>query len=139
MHGRAVSGYRGSVSLERGPLVFSLPIKQDWLKLREREFTADWQVYPASSWNYALICNEGNVADLKVSESALPDRPFAEDGTPVTLQVSARKLVEWREEDGASEPPPQSPVKTAEPTETIQLIPYAAAKLRITSFPNSTT
>jgi len=138
MHVRAVPGYKGSVSLERGALVFAFPIKQDWLKLRDRGFTADWQVYPASQWNYALICKEGNVANLTVSESALPDCPFGEDGAPVTLQVSARKIVEWREEDGASAPPPLSPVKTTEPIETIQLIPYAAAKLRITSFPNST-
>ncbi len=137
MQVRAVSGYKGSVSLERGPLVFSLPIKQDWLKLRERGFTADWQVYPASSWNYALIGNEGNIAGLTVSESALGDRPFAEEGTSVTLQVSARKLVEWRDEDGVAAGTPQSPVKTAEPMETIHLIPYAAAKLRITSFPRS--
>ena len=98
--------------MERGPLVFSLPIQQDWLKLRDRGFTADWQVYPASPWNYALTCNKAEVADLRVSESALPDRPFAEDGAPVTLHVSARKLVEWRDEDGVSAPPPQSPVKT---------------------------
>ena len=134
---RAVYGFQGSISLERGPLVFSLPIKQDWLKLRERGFTADWQVYPASSWNYALLCNEGDIAGLRVSESALPDRPFGQEGTPVTLHASAKRLVEWRDEDGAAAPPPESPVETSEPLETVQLIPYAAAKLRITSFPNS--
>jgi hypothetical protein len=138
MHVRAVPGYRESVSLERGPLVFSHPIKQDWLKLRERGFTADWQVYPASAWNYALTCNEGNIAGLTVSESAPGDRPFAEEGTSVTLQVSARRLVEWRDENGVAAGTPQSPVTTAEPMQTIHLIPYAAAKLRITSFPRST-
>lgn len=137
MHVRAVYGFQGSISLERGPLVFSLPIKQDWLKLRERGFADDWQVYPASSWNYALCCDEGDIAGLRVSEPALPDQPFGEEGTPVRLHVSAKRLVEWRDQDGAAAPPPLSPVRTAEPIETIQLIPYAAAKLRITSFPNS--
>jgi len=49
--------------------------------------------------------------------------------------VKARKLNEWRSEDGVAESLPQSPVVSDEPEETIALIPYAAAKLRITAFP----
>ena len=51
------------------------------------------------------------------------------------LTVKARKLDAWRAEDGAANPLPQSPVASDQPEETITLIPYAAAKLRITAFP----
>jgi hypothetical protein len=32
-------------------------------------------------------------------------------------------------------PLPESPVQSNEPVETLKLVPYAAAKLRITAFP----
>ena len=56
-------------------------------------------------------------------------------GTPVKLRVKARRLDAWLAEDGVADPLPQSPVSSDKPEETILLIPYAAAKLRITAFP----
>jgi hypothetical protein len=38
--------------------------------------------------------------------------------------------------DGVAEPVPKSPVASSEPEENISLVPYAAAKLRITAFPH---
>jgi hypothetical protein len=55
----------------------------------------------------------------------------------VQLSVKARKLTPWRAEDGVANTVPQSPVVSDQPEETITLIPYAAAKLRITAFPHS--
>ena len=54
MQPRLTAGYNGSVSVDRGPLVFSYPIGEVWVKLRTRGMTADWQVFPSSEWNYAL-------------------------------------------------------------------------------------
>jgi hypothetical protein len=51
------------------------------------------------------------------------------------LKVKARRLTDWRAEDGAANTLPPSPVASDQPEETITLIPYAAAKLRITAFP----
>ncbi|MES2392758.1 MAG: beta-L-arabinofuranosidase domain-containing protein, partial [Acidobacteriota bacterium] len=48
-----VPGFNNSVSVERGPLVFSLPIGESWVKLRDQHLTADWQVFPTTPWNYA--------------------------------------------------------------------------------------
>lgn len=61
--------------------------------------------------------------------------PFTARHAPIELSVKARKLVERRAEDGAANPLPQSPVSSDRPEETIKLIPYAAAKLRVTVFP----
>jgi hypothetical protein len=137
MRPRITPGYKKSISIERGPFVFSLPIQQNWLKLRDHGPVADWQIYPGSQWNYALAVKEEDGKDLKVIESPVNDRPFAAKGTSVRIEVSARKVTSWRAEDGAPTEPPQSPVTTSEPTETITLVPYAAAKLRITSFPQT--
>jgi uncharacterized protein len=54
---------------------------------------------------------------------------------PIKLHLKAKKIPDWRAEEGVAMPVPQSPVSTSEPEEKITLIPYAAAKLRITAFP----
>ena len=136
MNPRAITGFNGSISLERGPLVFSHKIDQNWLELRDRSMTADWQVYPASRWNYALASNAATPeGGMIVSHNPMRDHVFAADNPPVEIHVRGRLLPEWVAEEGNAGPPPVSPVESSENEETIRLIPYAAAKLRITSFP----
>jgi hypothetical protein len=128
-------GYNDSVSIDRGPLVFSYPIGEDWVKLRDCGMTADWQVFPTSQWNYALAVNEKTIAEAPVTERPVGPSPFSLKEAPVTLHVEARRLPSWRAIDGAADPVPQSPVTSEEPPETVTLVPYAAAKLRVTAFP----
>lgn len=72
---------------------------------------------------------------IDTRESPVGDIPFARATAPVRLRVKARQLVDWRAEDGVANPLPESPVQSEEPEELLELIPYAAAKLRITAFP----
>lgn len=130
-----VKGYKDSVSIDRGPLVFSYPIGESWVKLRDRGMTADWQVFPTTQWNYTLAAAMDNQPALPVQEFPVGSSPFSLKGAPVKLQVTARKLTAWRSLDGVAEVVPQSPVRSDEPEEKITLVPYAAAKLRITAFP----
>jgi hypothetical protein len=51
------------------------------------------------------------------------------------LSIRARRVNQWRAEDGAADQPPQSPVVSDQAEESVTLIPSAAAKLRITAFP----
>ena len=131
---RASRWFNQSIAIERGPLVFSYPIGESWVKLADRGMTADWQVFPESGWNYAMVA-ETTAHAAAVSEAPLTDRPFTAKPAPVSLTVKARKLPAWRSEDGAANPLPLSPVSSDKPEETIRLVPYAAAKLRITAFP----
>jgi uncharacterized protein len=135
MSPRIVAGYNDSRSIASGPLVFSLPIGESWVKLRDRGMTADWQVFPSSQWNYALAISEKDVERHSVQELPRQGSPFSLAAAPVTLRVKARKLPSWLAIDGVADPVPQSPVASSEPEETITLVPYAAAKLRITAFP----
>jgi hypothetical protein len=130
--------FHDSVAVERGPLIFSYGIGESWVKLRDRGMTADWQVFPTNQWNYALSIDSGSPSkSIEVEEKEVGDQPFSAAHAPVNLKVKARKIPEWRAEDGATNPLPQSPVVSDRPEETITLIPYAAAKLRITAFPVS--
>ena len=140
MQPRVSRWFHDSVAVERGPLVFSYGIGESWVKLRQRGMTADWQVFPTTPWNYALQLDPADPAKgIAVTETAVGPAPFSRRHAPVHLTVKARKLDAWRAVDGATNPLPQSPVTTTEPEETLTLIPYAAAKLRITAFPQCKT
>ena len=165
MQPRTTRWFNNSVAIERGPLVFSYAIGEDWVKLRDQGMTADWQVFPETPWNYALDLDPANPASsIKVDEtpgakvaktvgapslaqshrakggmdeSRAIDSPFSRHNPPVTLDVKARKLPAWQADDGAANPLPQSPVASDQPLESLTLIPYAAAKLRISAFPQA--
>lgn len=137
---RASRWFNDSVAVERGPLVFAYGIGESWVKLRDRGKTADWEVYPTTRWNYALAITPENAAKpVTVHEAPAGARPFSDEPAAVELHVRARKLTSWHSEDGAADPVPQSPVSSTEPEEIIRLVPYAAAKLRITAFPQLRT
>jgi len=136
MQPRVSRWFHDSVAIERGPLVFSYGIGESWVKLRQRGMTADWQIFPTTPWNYALQLDSADPAkSIAVTESAVAEAPFSRRHAPVRLTVKARQLDAWRAVDGATNPLPPGPVSTDEPEQTLTLIPYAAAKLRITAFP----
>ena len=136
MSPRIIQGFHNSISIERGPLVFSYGIGESWVRLRDRGMTADWQVFPSTQWNYAIDVDANAPAkSIEVTEAEVGDGAFTAHKTPVRLKVKARKLPEWRAVDGVADPVPQSPAGSVQPSEEITLIPYAAAKLRITAFP----
>jgi DUF1680 family protein len=130
MQPRVTRWYNNSAVIERGPLVYSLRIGEDWRKLRDHGPAADWEVRPTTPWNYAI-----NAKSIQVKETPVGQYPFSPEGAPVELRVKARRLPAWQMENGSAAPPPLSPVASSERAETVTLIPYGAAKLRITEFP----
>jgi hypothetical protein len=135
---RILPGYNGTLSVRAGSLVFSLPIDQDWLKLVDRGPASDWQVFPASSWNYAIAASpttQKSNSELKLQQAAIGSPPFTRKSPGLTIDVAASKVPAWRAIDGVADPMPQSPVLPSESSEKVTLVPYAAAKLRITAFP----
>jgi DUF1680 family protein len=127
--------FQNSIAIERGSLLFSLDPGESWVKLRDRGMTADWQVFPTSSWNYALAVDEASAAGLHVVEASVPARPFTAVDPAVRIEVKGRRLNQWRSEDGVANPLPVSPVQSVEQEEMLVLVPYAGAKLRVTAFP----
>lgn len=127
--------FNQSLALTRGPLVFSLDPGQSWVKLQDRGLTADWQVYPLSAWNYAVLVDEHTASQIDAVESKVGEKPFAAASTPVKLRLKARLINAWRSEDGVAGLVPTGLQSSTLPLEMLELIPYAAAKLRITAFP----
>jgi DUF1680 family protein len=136
MRVRTSRWYAGSVDVERGPLVFSLRIQEDWRKIKQHGPAADWEVYPKSDWNYGLVVNENDPASsFEVKEKPVSERPFSPEGAPVVIEAKGRKIPDWQLVNGSAGPLPQSPASSSEPEETLTLLPYGSAKLRITAFP----
>ncbi len=127
--------FHGSMALMRGPLVFSLSPGETWVKLRDRGLTADWQVFPREGWNYALRVDEKTAAKIDVVETPVGARPFSADDSGVRLRVAGRRLDTWKSEDGVAAPVPEGIQSSTVSEEILTLIPYGAAKLRVTAFP----
>ena len=128
--------YHHAVVIERGPVVYSLDISTEWQKLKSRGMTADWEAHPKSPWNYALAVNEHSVgASPEIKGSGSDHGVFTAEGAPMKIEVQAKKLPGWKAEDGSAGELPHSPVASDQPLEILRLVPYGAAKLRITAFP----
>ena len=144
MRVRTIPGFNGSVSVERGPLVYSLRIAESWSKLRQTGPVTDWEVFPTSPWNYGLRLDSANPASsFEVEEAPIGAQPFHSAAPPVMLKARARRLPQWVMVDDSAAAPPQSPVTipvkeeivNRPKDETVTLVPYGATRLRITSFP----
>ncbi len=130
---------KNSVSVNYGPLTFSLDIKENYVKEGGTEAWPAWEIYPASPWNYGLILdNDDPLKSFTVSRKDYPsdNMPFTHEGAPIMIKAKGKRIPDWKmDENNLIEELPQSPVTTGEAVEEINLIPMGAARLRITSFP----
>ncbi len=131
-------GFHDGVTVQRGPLVYALPIGESWRKLKQTGPSTDWEIYPTSPWNYALEARQfgAQPADLfAVEERPVGTQPFSPEGAPVVIHAKGRRLPEWQTVNESAGPLPASPVSSKQPEETLSLLPYGAVRLRITVLP----
>ena len=129
-----------SVSVDRGPLTYSLKIGEQYVREGGTDEWPAWEIHPTTPWNYGLV--------LRTIPPQLLRGRAGQSGPPTTCRSR----------------PGQSPIQTASPRQThspvdsgfartgghaaaqprllrpnppkpITLIPMGAARLRISSFP----
>lgn len=133
MQPRSVHAYHNSAVFERGPLVFSLPLDAEWEALKHyTPRSADWQLTSSKPWNFAVALVG---CQPQVKEQPITATPFDVQHPAVTLRIQARQLPGWKQVENSAGTLPISPVSSTAPLQTLQLVPYGAAKLRITAFP----
>jgi hypothetical protein len=128
-----------SVSIDRGPLTYSLKIGEETRRVGGTDAWPAFELHPTTPWNYGLLLDERDPAasfETVMRDWPADDQPFASDASPIELHARARRIANWREDRlglvGLLQP---SPARSVEPTETVSLIPMGAARLRIAAFP----
>lgn len=132
------------VSVNYGPLTFSLRIAEDWQPYGGNAVPwTEWEAYPASPWNYGLEINATNPAasfTVVTNSGPMAAYPFSLQTAPIELLARARKIPAWALDNlyavGQVQP---SPVFSTQAEETVTLVPMGAARLRISAFPTVTT
>jgi len=145
---------KNSVSVNYGPLTFSLKIKEDYKQMDSKASAigdSKWQanvdeskwpsyeIYPASNWNYGLLQSDvKDVSGFEIIRKQWPadDFPFSQENVPIEIKTKGRQILSWQvDKYGLCDTLPQSPVMVSTPVESVSLIPMGAARLRISAFP----
>ena len=130
---------KDSVSVDRGPLTYSLKIGEDYVRQGGTDDWPAWEVYPTTAWNYGLVLDKKNPAGgFEVVKKSWPgdNAPFEINAVPIELRTKAKKIPNWQQDHlGLVGSIQQSPIKSDQPEETVTLVPMGAARLRISAFP----
>jgi hypothetical protein len=130
---------KNSVSVDYGPVTFSLKIGEKWVRYGDSKQWPLWEVFPTTPWNYGLVLDEkapASSVQVVRRPGPLAAQPFVPDAAPIELKVQARKIPNWTlDSNGLVAALQPSPVRSDEPLETVTLIPMGAARLRLTAFP----
>lgn len=146
---------KNSVSVNYGPLTFSLRIAEKYVKVASTKENAvndaKWQptadpkkwptfeIYPASEWNFGLTLNKENPAEsFTIEKRPWPkdNDPFTDQSAPIELKAKGKAIPGWQiDQYGLCGLLPQSPVKTDQPETSLTLVPMGGARLRISAFP----
>lgn len=139
MHIQVNDEINNSVSIQRGPMVYSLKIDENWTVRSDfGNGFSESEVTPNSPWNYALIIDKKNPeATIQINKKTMPENPFVQSTAPVTMKIIARKVPNWEYSFNGiiATDPPFGPIDTTEPIETVTLVPYGSGWLRVTALP----
>tara|TARA_R110002033_G_scaffold56090_3_gene105015 strand:- start:132963 stop:135119 length:2157 start_codon:yes stop_codon:yes gene_type:complete len=143
-----------SVSVDYGPLTFSLKIEENyirkpsddtaigdskWQEGVDKEKWPSYEIQPATPWNYGLVVDANDISSsfvIETKEWPSSNFPFTTKDVPIRIKAKGKKIAAWTldQYDLAGELK-DSPVKSSEKIEDIELIPMGAARLRISAFP----
>jgi hypothetical protein len=128
---------QGSVSVDRGPLTYSLEIGERYVKDGGTDSWPAFAIEPTTPWNYGLLLPQGDTG-IEVVERPWPadNMPFTGQGAPIELRARGGRIANWGlDATGLVQKLQPSPVRSDAEAESITLLPMGAQRLRISSFP----
>jgi hypothetical protein len=138
---RTTRRYNDAIAVERGPLVYSLKMDETWTRVNadkpHRDLPhGDFEVRPASAWNYGLIVDEKRPeTSVRFEEQPVGNVPFSPEGAGTIAHAQGRRLPNWRLSHGWAGEIDAGAQESKEPPEEVTLIPYGCTNIRITEFP----
>jgi hypothetical protein len=127
----------GSVTVDRGPLSYSVKIGERWQRYGGTEEWPEWEVFPTTPWNYGLVLvGQPLEAVFSVKENGpVAAQPWTPQAAPLEITARAKRLPNWGLENETVAELQPSPIKSREPIESITLIPLGCARLRMACLP----
>jgi DUF1680 family protein len=140
------------VAVERGPLVYAMPIDAKWNSFPEAAYSSDefptWVANPSGEWNYGAELDPKKAASQvqvrhKAATGNLSNSIWPWEDAPVEVTIPARRLPGWDFDRNAKEPhqrftphlPDADKLEPAGAVERVTLVPFGATKLRMSIFP----
>ena len=128
----------GFVCLDRGPLTFSLRLRETWIPAgacpdRAGRVWTEYDVKAEPPYGFALDVNR----PVTVTERPdVPNQPFTPQAAPVTLTAWGRLLPSWKiGPDNTIEPVPASPVHADGVDQPLTFVPLGCQRVRMSCFP----
>ncbi|MBX3108209.1 MAG: glycoside hydrolase family 127 protein [Fimbriimonadaceae bacterium] len=146
---RTWTANKGSVSVDYGPLTFSLRIEEiyeradsisgaigdsKWQPGADPEKWPSFLIKPGSAWNFGLL--PGRQFDIERKLWPKDDYPWTLQAAPLAIHARGKKIPGWTlDEHGLCGTLPPSPIHADGAEQPIELVPMGAARLRISAFP----
>ena len=127
----------GAVTVDRGPLSYSVRIEEDWQRCGGTDEWPEWEVMPTTPWNYGLVIDRNRPEEslVAVASGRVAAQPWTVDDAPIEIRARARRIPGWRLENATVQELRPSPIRSPEPDEEIRLIPMGCARLRMSCLP----
>src|ERR1017187_7089618 len=131
---RTWSTQHDAMSVSYGALEFSLQISENWVQTAGTAQWPQWEVDARSAWNYGLVPD----APITVNTGGDTSDPFTQANAPIQLVTSGQRIPGWQADaQQVVTPLRDGPFAASTSVDQITLIPMGAARLRITSFPQT--
>lgn len=152
MNVKASEWPNNGIGVERGPLVYALPIETKWSSFAEAAYSSEdfptWEANPVGEWKYGVAIDPHKVSTQvevkqRPSTQNLETSSWPWSDAPTVLSVPAHKIGGWDFEINPKEPhqkftphlPDPVNLRPSGEVERITLVPFGATQLRVSIFP----